>query len=61
MVFNTTFNQQNSSYIVTDSGHSRHRKTTTKKNTIKTTHRKLKRWATRNHHKTGCEPMCSTT
>ena len=60
MVLNATFNQQYFSYIVTDSGPSRHRGATTKKNKEKHT-QKTKTMSNTNHHKTGCEPRCTTT
>jgi hypothetical protein len=60
MVLNATFKQQYFSYIVTDSGHSRHRRATTKKNKEKHT-QKTKTMSNTNHHKTGCEPRCTTT
>jgi hypothetical protein len=53
MVLNATFKQQYFSYIVTDSGHSRHRRATTKKNKEKHT-QKTKTMSNTNHHKTGC-------
>jgi hypothetical protein len=59
MVLNATFKQQYFSYIVTDSGHSRHRRATTKKNKEKHT-QKTKTMSNTNHHKTGCEPRCTT-